>query len=352
MGVKSKIEWTDYTWNYVRGCVEVSPGCKFCYAKSLSARNPKTLGSWGVEMGGGVRILGADKYLGVVANEGAGESNPYQWNNFERAVRSVWLARANGVSTEALETVYGRRLKKLVQTIEDRGLSNRWRVPIVFVASMADVFEDWQGVLTRDGSMVFAENPEDPSTWNTDGKGVVLTFDHARDYAMRVASRCKNLAWMYLTKRIERVPDDFEFPHGMDTILATTVENQDYVHRIDSLRRFQGICRLAISFEPLIGPIDEKVDLTGIDQVIVGGESGSNRIMDWSWVDPIFKAARRDGAAFFMKQGSESEDREGFKEIRTFPTHLRVREYPDFLWKDYGSVLDKNLEACPEKPQG
>src|SRR6202044_3344300 len=34
----SKIEWTDATWNPVRGCKKVSPGCKHCYAETLAER--------------------------------------------------------------------------------------------------------------------------------------------------------------------------------------------------------------------------------------------------------------------------------------------------------------------------
>jgi len=34
----SSIEWTDATWNPVRGCSKVSPGCKHCYAETLSER--------------------------------------------------------------------------------------------------------------------------------------------------------------------------------------------------------------------------------------------------------------------------------------------------------------------------
>ena len=33
MSVNSQIEWTDATWNPVRGCKKVSPGCKHCYAE-------------------------------------------------------------------------------------------------------------------------------------------------------------------------------------------------------------------------------------------------------------------------------------------------------------------------------
>jgi len=38
MSIISKIEWTDATWNAVRGCTKVSPGCKHCYAETFAER--------------------------------------------------------------------------------------------------------------------------------------------------------------------------------------------------------------------------------------------------------------------------------------------------------------------------
>ena len=38
MSLLSKIEWTDATWNPIRGCTKVSPGCKHCYAERLAER--------------------------------------------------------------------------------------------------------------------------------------------------------------------------------------------------------------------------------------------------------------------------------------------------------------------------
>ena len=38
MSVRSNIEWTDATWNPVRGCAKVSPGCKHCYAEVFAER--------------------------------------------------------------------------------------------------------------------------------------------------------------------------------------------------------------------------------------------------------------------------------------------------------------------------
>ena len=38
MSLKSAIEWTDATWNPVRGCTKISPGCKRCYAEVFAER--------------------------------------------------------------------------------------------------------------------------------------------------------------------------------------------------------------------------------------------------------------------------------------------------------------------------
>ena len=38
MSVNSEIEWTDATWNPVRGCTKISPGCKHCYAETFAER--------------------------------------------------------------------------------------------------------------------------------------------------------------------------------------------------------------------------------------------------------------------------------------------------------------------------
>ncbi|MEZ5571195.1 MAG: phage Gp37/Gp68 family protein [Halioglobus sp.] len=50
MATLSKIEWTEQTWNPVTGCVKVSPGCKHCYAETLSHRL-RAMGATGYEHG-------------------------------------------------------------------------------------------------------------------------------------------------------------------------------------------------------------------------------------------------------------------------------------------------------------
>jgi protein gp37 len=83
--------------------------------------------------------------------------------------------------------------------------------------------------------------------------------------------------------------------------LGTSVENEDYVSRIDQLRETPATVRF-VSFEPLLGPIGS-VDLSDIDWAIVGGESGPRaRVMEKAWIEEIHDSCRKHGTAFFFKQ--------------------------------------------------
>jgi protein gp37 len=65
--------------------------------------------------------------------------------------------------------------------------------------------------------------------------------------------------------------------------LGTSIESDNYCWRADELRRTPALIRF-LSLEPLLGPLPS-LDLTGIDWLIVGGESGPNfRRLDLDWV--------------------------------------------------------------------
>jgi protein gp37 len=83
--------------------------------------------------------------------------------------------------------------------------------------------------------------------------------------------------------------------------MGVSVETEKYTHRIDDLRNTGARIKF-LSLEPLLGPLP-KLDLSGIDWVIVGGESGPGaRPMLEEWVTDIRDQCRRAGIPFFFKQ--------------------------------------------------
>jgi protein gp37 len=105
-----------------------------------------------------------------------------------------------------------------------------------------------------------------------------------------------------LTKRSARMREFARELPLMDNIwLGVTVENSDYLYRINNLKQTQARVKF-ISFEPLLGPIP-RFDLAGIDWVIVGGESGPHsRPIKPEWVTDIRDQCVNAGVNFFFKQ--------------------------------------------------
>jgi protein gp37 len=92
---------------------------------------------------------------------------------------------------------------------------------------------------------------------------------------------------------------------------GTTVESDEYLWRIDSLRSTGAHVKF-LSLEPLLGPLPG-LDLHGIDWTIVGGETGPGaRPMHPDWVRDIRDQCQEAGVAFFFKQwGGVNKKRAG-----------------------------------------
>ena len=136
-------------------------------------------------------------------------------------------------------------------------------------------------------------------------------------------------SFQILTKRPERMLallSKPEFPTLANVWLGTSVESEDYLGRIDILRRVPARIRF-VSFEPLLGPIVDP-DLTAIHWAIVGGESGPRaRLMQEWWVEELHDACERQRVAFFFKQwGGPRKKRAG-------------RLFKKRKWDEYPSVV-------------
>lgn len=109
--------------------------------------------------------------------------------------------------------------------------------------------------------------------------------------------------YQLLTKRAERMAEYFstrEVP--VNAWLGVTVECRQVLSRIDALRSIEDATVRFLSCEPLLEDLGD-FDLTGIQWMIVGGESGPNaRPMHEQWVLNLRQLAKRHRVSFFFKQ--------------------------------------------------
>ena len=162
----------------------------------------------------------------------------------------------------------------------------KWRKPLtIFVCSMSDLFH-------KDVSDAFI-------------KKVFAVMNQASWHRFRV-----------LTKRSERLLALAPSLTWTENIVAgVTVESNEYLSRVDDLRQVPAHTRF-LSLEPLLGPLPD-LDLTGIDWVIVGGESRSNaRPMKIEWVREIRDKCIAEGVLFNFKQWGWHEQEEDGKRTR------------------------------------
>ena len=152
----------------------------------------------------------------------------------------------------------------------------RWRTPrMIFVNSMSDLFHK--------------EIPKDFIA------RVFDTMEAAPWHTFQVLTKRSSLMRDFLHKRYgaRRSPSHMWF--------GVSIEDGTKTSRIRHLREAPAGVRF-LSIEPLIGPVGV-LDLTGIDWVIVGGESGPRaRLMKEEWVLDIRDQCQARGIAFFFKQ--------------------------------------------------
>jgi protein gp37 len=260
----SDIEWTDATWNPVRGCTKVSSGCKHCYAERF-----------------------AERFRGVPGHP------------FERGfdVRLV---------PEALS------------------LPIHWRRPRrVFVNSMSDLFHEAVPFYFID--MVFGVMAACEVTTNY-GEGHTFQVLTKRPERMReYLSTDRRRAWAKSAvdrgggENPDPLYDQIAYRDGPlpNVWLGVSVEDQAAAdQRIPLLRETPAAVRF-LSCEPLLGPVDLRMvtrrtfglpsggrGLAGeLGWVIVGGESGPGvRPCDVDWVRSLVEQCRAAGVPAFVKQ--------------------------------------------------
>jgi protein gp37 len=243
---KSRIEWTDATWNPVTGCSKVSPGCAHCYAETLSLRFGWSARPWLPAYAPENVILHPERL-----------DQPLRWRRHRR----------------------------------------------VFVNSMSDLFHE----LVPDAFVHDVFDRMARANW------------HSFQILTKRPERMATLVQAYYARH----PGLGPLPHVW---LGTSIENDRWTGRAAALRGTPAAVRF-ISAEPLLGPLPS-LDLTEIDWLIVGGESGAGaRPMDPAWARQLRDLAVATGTAFFFKQWGGRTPKAGGRELdgRAWDEHPETR---------------------------
>lgn len=332
MAENSKIGWTTHTHNPWIGCIKRSPACQFCYADAMVSR-------FGGDFAGVRKVTSENNW-----------KQPLKWNR-EAEQFTSW---------------------------------SNWVRPRVFCASLADVFEDWQGPMLshrKDSDGTAFRYYHFEGGWDEHRVSVnvslpPVTMDDVRRRLFELIDATFNLDYLLLTKRPENIKSmwwgdlvtGFRPKSRKNVWLGTTVENQEYADkRIPELLKCRDLTPvLFLSVEPMLGPVDlrniqvpsvgykegpdrssdDLVDsLSGevcsgetgcviaedqptIDWVIVGCESGpKRRKTELSWVRSLRDQCQAAGTAFFVKQ--LEVDGKVTDNIEDFPEDLRIQEFPN-----------------------
>ncbi len=123
--------------------------------------------------------------------------------------------------------------------------------------------------------------------------------------------QAKQHTFQVLTKREDRLAElapDLPWPGNV--WMGVSIENRRFIHRADRLRQVPAAVRF-ISAEPLLGRL-EGLDLTGIDWLIAGGESGpKHRPVKEPWLTELRDECLTAGVAFFFKQWGGRRSKSG-----------------------------------------
>lgn len=199
-----------------------------------------------------------------------------------------------------------------------------WRKPLQWNKQAA-----WEGVRLKVFCASLADylDNEVPQAW--------------RDDLFSLIERTPHLDWQLLTKRTEslylKLPVAWIKNPRPNVWLGATVESSAYAWRADDLREVPAAVRF-LSCEPLFDDLAD-LDLTGIHQVIIGGESGGKaRSFNLAHARQLMARCREQGVAVFVKQLGKHPynypsdylrlaDRSG-GDMSEWPADLRVRESP------------------------
>jgi protein gp37 len=254
---QTKIEWTDRTWNPVRGCSRVSEGCRRCYAERIFARNLPAMRSPTTKEPFAIMTPSGARWTGKVELIESKLSEPLHWKKPQRVfVNSMSDLFHEALPDDAIERVFA-----------------------VMALCPHITFQ----VLTK--------RPERMLEWSR------RIFPH--DSVMHIMSRDHGV-------------DAFALRWPLPNVwLGVSVEDQATADaRIPLLLQTPAAIRF-VSYEPALGPVDfgtwiDPMWVPNLDWIICGGESGPGaRPPHPAWFRQTRDQCEAAGVAFFFKQWGE-----------------------------------------------
>jgi protein gp37 len=349
MSTQSTIEWTDTTWNPVRGCSIVSPGCVNCYAMKQAHR----FNGPGKPYEGLTKLTKAGpQWTGAVRTIDRVLLEPLSW----RRPRRVFVNSMSDLFHEDVPDAFIDRVFAVMALAQ-------WHTFQV-LTKRADRMRQYMNGLTFERVRHWMNRSPDGDelTQQTPAGGFV---PNGKENLTTMARRTKDYVY-----RLEPqgMPLRIDGPPFRNVWLGVSVEDQKHAdERIPQLAMTPAAVRF-VSYEPALGPVDftQVQTDTGVinalwsytrrdaapspwsrlDWIIVGGESGPGaRPFDLAWARSIVQQCKAAGVACFVKQVGSRPDgwwtnelgprlnRHGIKHRKggdpsEWPEDLRVREFP------------------------
>lgn len=340
MGRETSIEWTEATWNPVRGCSRVSRGCEHCYAESVARRFSGP----------------GQPYEGLVRLDRDGKAKA-QWNGTVRLVyehlgdpirwtkpRRIFVNSMSDLFHEALAFEHVAAIFGVMASSPKHVFQILTKRP-----ARAREFFAWLDRREEQGRAMF---PDDAPSWRI---GQLLARELSRFGLSGARPGTDATGWEDFDPRRQPWP----LPNVW---IGVSVEDQQSAdERIPDLLACPAAVRW-VSYEPALGPIDFRRwtlaehgrhhigAAPGLSWIVVGGESGPGaRPFDLSWARSTIAQCRASGIACFVKQlgadphvyvppsGAPDDggdfvpiglaDRKG-GDMGEWPEDLRVREMP------------------------
>lgn len=281
----TKIEWTEFSLNPWRGCSPVSAGCTHCYAEKVAAQFAQK----------------GDHRYGYVVNERG------KWNGkfvacFEQLQKPLsrhkdsvyFMASMTDFCHPAAPDFWRDNAMAIISVCSGRYRNHTFQILTKHPNNMERYFDFLGGLSERDRYHLFRESLE----------------------VLVQTEEIKFPKWA-------RIPGIIDATWPLSNVwLGTTVENQKACDRIQVLKTIPAKVHF-LSCEPLLEPIDLG-DLSGIQWVICGGESGDKaRFCDPRWLGSIVQQCKAQNVPCFVKQLGNN-----VKQFRDFPVELQVREFP------------------------